>query len=137
MNHPTRLLLAASIGACALMATTPATAADTSPTQQLQRFASEAGAAPQAERGRVFFTSRHGGEWSCASCHGNPPTAAGRHASTGKALDPLAPGFNPKSFTDTARVDKWFRRNCKDVLQRECSAAEKADVMAWLVSLKP
>ncbi len=137
MNHPTRLLLAASIGACALMATPPATAADTSPTQQLQRFASEAGTAPQAERGRVFFTSRHGGEWSCASCHGNPPTAAGRHASTGKALDPLAPGFNPKSFTDTARVDKWFRRNCKDVLQRECSAAEKADVLAWLVSLKP
>ncbi len=137
MNHIARLLLAATLGASALMATTPATAADTSPTQQLQRFATEAGAPPQAERGRVFFTSRHGGDWSCASCHGNPPTAAGRHASTGKALDPLAPGFNPKSFTDTARVDKWLRRNCKDVLQRECSAAEKADVMAWLVSLKP
>jgi len=33
-------------------------------------------------------------------------------------------------------VDKWFRRNCKDVLSRECSAAEKADVMAYLISLK-
>lgn len=114
-----------------------AQAADTTPAQQLQRFSSEAGAPAQAERGRVFFTSRHGGEWSCASCHGNTPTGAGRHASTGKALDPLAPGFNPRAFTDTAKVDKWFRRNCKDVLQRECSAAEKADVLAWLLSLKP
>ena len=34
------------------------------------------------------------------------------------------------------KVDKWFRRNCKDVLARECSAAEKADVLAWLISLK-
>ena len=42
-----------------------------------------------------------------------------------------------KAFTDTARVDKWFRRNCNDVLQRECSAAEKADVLAYLIGLKP
>lgn len=137
MNHPRRLRLAAALGLWALAGMPLAHAADTTPAQQLQRFATEAGSTPQAERGRVFFTSRHGGEWSCASCHGNPPTAAGRHASTGKALDPLAPGFNPKSFTDTARVDKWFRRNCKDVLQRECSAVEKADVLAWLTSLKP
>ena len=37
--------------------------------------------------------------------------------------------------TDSARVDKWFRRNCKDVLARECSAAEKADVLAYLIGL--
>ena len=46
-------------------------------------------------------------------------------------------GTDPKTFTDTAKVDKWFRRNCKDVLSRECSAAEKADVMAFLTHLKP
>ena len=74
---------------------------------------------------------------NAASCHGNPATAPGKHASTGKAIDPLAPAFDPQRFTDTAKVDKWFRRNCKDVLQRECSAGEKADVLAWLVSLKP
>jgi len=33
-------------------------------------------------------------------------------------------------------VDKWFRRNCNDTLNRLCSAQEKADVMAWLLSLK-
>ncbi|MBX3638084.1 MAG: DUF1924 domain-containing protein [Rubrivivax sp.] len=111
-------------------------AADTTPARQLERFGAEAGAPGQAERGRVFFTGRHGGEWSCASCHGNPPTATGRHASTGKTIDPLAPAANARAFTDSAKVDKWFRRNCKDVLQRECSAGEKADVLAWLLSLQ-
>ena len=114
-----------------------AQAADTSAAQQLERFGTQAGTPGQAERGRGFFTSRHGGEWSCASCHGTAPTATGKHASTGKAINPLAPAFNPNRFTDTAKVDKWFRRNCNDVLQRECSAGEKADVLAYLISLKP
>ncbi len=112
-------------------------AGDTSPAAQLERWRSQAGAPAQAERGRVFFQSRHGGEWSCASCHGSPPTRPGEHASTGKAIAPMAPAFNSKAFTDTAKVDKWFRRNCKDVLSRECSPAEKADVLAYLISLKP
>jgi hypothetical protein len=114
-----------------------AQAADTSPAQQLERFSAQAGAPGLAERGRVLFTTRQGGEWSCASCHGTPPTGAGKHASTGKAIEPLAPAFAPQRFTDTAKVDKWFRRNCNDVLRRECSAGEKADVMAYLISLKP
>ena len=114
-----------------------AQAADTTPAQQLERFAAQAGTPGQAERGRAFFTSRHGGEWSCASCHGQTPTAGGKHASTGKAIDPLAPAFNPRAFTDGTKVDKWFRRNCNDVLRRECSAGEKADVLAYLLSLKP
>ena len=112
-------------------------AADTSPAKQLERFSAQAGTPGQAERGRAFFISRQGGEWSCSSCHGNPPTKAGKHASTGKLIDPMAPAANPNTFTDTAKVDKWFRRNCKDVLQRECSAGEKADVLAYLIGLKP
>lgn len=114
----------------------PAThAADTSPAQQLERFSAQAGAPGQPERGRVLFTTRQGGEWSCASCHGNPPTAPGKHAGTGKAIEPLAPAANPKAFTDTAKVDKWLRRNCNDVLKRECSAGEKADLLAYLQTL--
>ncbi len=99
-------------------------------------WSAQAGAPGNAARGQSFFSSKHGGEWSCASCHGTPPTATGKHASTGKAIDPLAPAFNPKAFTDAARVEKWFRRNCKDVLARECSDAEKADVLAYLAGLK-
>jgi hypothetical protein len=112
-------------------------AADTSPLLLLERWSAQAGIPGQAERGRVFFTSRHGGEWSCSTCHGTPPIAPGKHASTGKVIDPMAPAVNPMVFTDTARVDKWFRRNCNDVVKRECTASEKADVLAYLISVKP
>ncbi len=108
----------------------------TSPSAQLERFATEAGRPGVVELGQQFFMKKHGNEWSCASCHGESPTRSGRHASTGKVLEPLAPAFNLKSLTDSARVDKWLRRNCKDVLGRECTAGEKADVLAWLNSLK-
>lgn len=115
---------------------TQAWAADTSASAQLQRWSAEAGSPGQAERGRQLFNTKHGGEWSCASCHHTPPTTEGKHASTGKAIAPLAPAFNAKAFTDEAKADKWFRRNCKDVLSRECTAAEKADVLAYLLQLK-
>ena len=117
--------------------TAQALAAETTPAQQLSQWSAAAGQPGRVEQGRVFFNTKHGGEWSCASCHGTPPTQPGKHASTGKVIKPLAPAFNPQAFTDSARVDKWFRRNCKDVLSRECSAAEKADVLAYLISLKP
>ena len=120
-----------------LLATSACLGAETLPGAQLERFAAQAGRNGNAELGRQFFINKHGTEWACASCHGEPPTQAGRHARTGKPLQPLAPAFNPKSFTDQERIDKWFRRNCQDVLGRECQAAEKADVLAWLISLKP
>ncbi len=130
-------LRASTLALLAIACSLPARAADTSPAQQLDRFAALAGAPGQAERGRMFFASRQGGDLACASCHGNPPVAAGKHASTGKTIEPLAPAANAKVFTDTARVDKWLRRNCNDVLKRECTPAEKADVLAFLISVKP
>lgn len=124
----------AALAATLLVAAT-AHAADTSAARQLERFSAASGAPGDAERGRLFFTSRHGGEWSCASCHHDAPLTAGKHAKTGKAIDPIAPAANTAAFTDASRVDKWFRRNCKDVLGRECSAREKADVLAYLLGL--
>ena len=105
------------------------------PRDLLGAYATQAGGPAQAARGQQLFTTRHGREWSCSSCHGATPTAAGRHASTGKAIEPLAPAANAQRFTDAAKTEKWFRRNCNDVLGRECSPGEKADVMAWLLSL--
>jgi hypothetical protein len=127
---PTLLVLAAAFAGSA------ARAQLTTPQQQLRAYEALAGAPGRAERGQVFFTSRHGGDWSCASCHGKLPTGTGRHAMTNKPMDALAPAFNPKAFTDEKRVEKWFRRNCKDVTQRECTAGEKADVLAWLLTLR-
>ena len=136
MKH--RLISSLVLGAALAAGLTGlARAGDTTPAQQLARWSAEAGAPGNATRGQNFFNSRHGGEWSCASCHGQPPTAEGKHANTGKAIAPLAPAFNPQGFTDSAKVDKWFRRNCKDVLARECTPLEKADVLAYLAGLKP
>jgi hypothetical protein len=33
-------------------------------------------------------------------------------------------------------MEKWFKRNCGDVLGRVCTPAEKGDVIAYLNSLK-
>lgn len=124
-----------AVVAATLLVAAGAHAADTTAARQLERFSTASGAPGDAERGRLFFTSRHGGEWSCASCHHDAPLTAGKHAKTGKAIDPIAPAANMAAFTDAGRVDKWFRRNCKDVLGRECSAREKADVLAYLLGL--
>ena len=107
-----------------------------SPQAELQRWQQAAGQPGNAARGQAFFTQRHGGEWSCASCHGDPPTRDSKHASTGKKIAAMAPAFNAERLTDSVKVDKWFKRNCKDVLSRECTAIEKADVLAYLMGLK-
>jgi hypothetical protein len=106
------------------------------PAEQLAAYAAQAGATAQPARGQQLFTSRHGKDWSCSTCHTAAPTVQGKHASTAKVIAPLAPAFNPDRFTDTAKTEKWFRRNCNDVLGRECTAGEKADVLSWLLTLK-
>lgn len=106
------------------------------PASQLARYAAQAGKAPDAANGQRLFTSRHGRDWSCASCHGAAPVAPGQHAGTGKPIAPLAPAFNGQRFNDPAKTEKWFRRNCNDVLGRECLASEKADVLSWLLSFE-
>ncbi|QWD90201.1 DUF1924 domain-containing protein [Polynucleobacter sp. MWH-Braz-FAM2G] len=87
-------------------------------------------------RGEQFFNVKHGKEWSCASCHENPPNHDTKHIVTGKVIKPLSPNVNPDRFTDQAKVEKWFKRNCNDVLGRECTAQEKADVLSWLMTIK-
>jgi hypothetical protein len=89
-----------------------------------------------AQRGEQFFKSRHGSDWSCSSCHTQSPLQPGKHASTSKPIKPLAPAANPSRFTDQAKVDKWFTRNCNDVLGRACTAQEKGDVLQYLLTVK-
>ena len=97
------------------------------------RTADPAFAGFSAARGQSFYSSTHGGDWSCSTCHGSDPSAAGKHAVTGQRIEPLAPAANPKRFSRTASVEKWFRRNCNDVLQRPCTAQEKGDLLVWLM----
>jgi hypothetical protein len=135
MNHSTitRCLAVALVAGAGLV---PAAHAAT-PAQLLAGYSAQAGTGAVPDRGQQLFTTRHGNEWSCASCHGAVPTLVGKHASTGKPIGALAPAFNAERFTDAAKSEKWFRRNCNDVIGRECTSAEKADVLSWLLTLKP
>jgi hypothetical protein len=101
------------------------------------RSESPAFAGFSAQRGAAFFRAQHGSDWSCTTCHGVDPRGVGKHVVTGKAIEPLAPAANAARLSDPARSEKWFRRNCNDVLKRECSAQEKGDVVAYLISLAP
>ena len=47
----------------------------------------------------------------------------------------MAPAVNPARFTRAAKVDKWFKRNCNDVLGRACTAQERGDVLAYLMTV--
>ncbi|MBI5328984.1 MAG: DUF1924 domain-containing protein [Betaproteobacteria bacterium] len=88
-----------------------------------------------AQRGKTLFLAQQGGV-SCASCHTDNVKTQGKHAKTGKVIEPLAPAAHPERLTDPAKVEKWFKRNCNDVLQRACTAQEKGDVLVWLMSVK-
>jgi mono/diheme cytochrome c family protein len=125
----------AAAGLLALAVAMPAAAA--TPAELLAGYTAQAGKPAAPARGQQLFTTTQGREWSCASCHAAVPSQAGKHASTGKSIGALAPAFNPERFTDPAKVEKWFRRNCNDVMARECTPAEKADVLAWLMTVKP
>lgn len=89
-----------------------------------------------AQRGERLFKTTHGAEWSCASCHTENPATPGKHAKTGKVITPLAPSANAERFTRPDKVEKWFRRNCNDVLNRACTASEQGDVLAYLMTIK-
>jgi hypothetical protein len=123
--------------ACALCSTASAA----TPAEIRQEFAVAAKAATpgfaglSAARGEQFFKNTHGKDWSCATCHGARPVSDGKHAVTGKIISPLAPAANASRFTELAKTEKWFKRNCNDVLGRECTAAEKGDVLEYLMTL--
>ena len=94
-----------------------------------------AGFQPSAQRGAEFHAKHFGVSAklaSCANCHTDNPAQPGRHAVTDKAIKPLAPSANAERFSDPAKVEKWFKRNCTEVVGRECSAAEKADYIAYV-----
>ena len=71
---------------------------------------------------------------NCTTCHGNDLSTGGKHVRTGKAIKPMAPSVNPERLTDARKVEKWFMRNCKWVVGRECTPQEKGNVLTFLRS---
>jgi len=129
-----RSFLLAGFGLLLLAGAAPAA----TPEELLAAYTKEAGVAPVPARGQKLFTTNFGKDLglACSSCHGTEPTGTGKNALSSKPIKPLAPAFNPERFTDRKKVDGWFRDNCKDVVGRECSVGEKADLLAWLMTFK-
>ena len=132
MSHARLVCTLVAISVSTLVSS--AWAGDTTGQEQLARWQAHASQPASAQRGQVFFSTEAGRQLSCASCHNVSPVTPGRHASTGKPIEPLAPIAHAPRLTQASKVDKWFARNCKDVLARECTAQEKADVLAYLLS---
>lgn len=133
-----------SILLAAALAVTFSGAASAGPREdQLGKYASAAKAANpafsgfSAERGKTLHNQSFGGGKpdtpACTTCHGRDPRAAGRTLA-GKAIDPVAVSAAPSRFTDPAKVEKWFKRNCTEVLGRECNAQEKGDWLSFMLA---
>lgn len=83
---------------------------------------------------KEFKSAKTGKMISCATCHSTDLKQATRHVETGEAIEPLAPSVNPKRLADPKFVEKWFGRNCKQTLGRECTAQEKGDFLMFMRS---
>lgn len=112
--------------------------------QVLQGYVAEAaktqaGFAASAARGKAFFQNNFAVNEKlpgCTSCHTDTPTHPGKHAITGKTIRPMAVAANPERFTDPAKVEKWFGRNCKEIVGRVCTPGEKADFIAYMSEVR-
>jgi hypothetical protein len=92
-----------------------------------------------AEDGKKFFASRRShsekkDERSCSTCHTLDPRQKGK-TQVGKIIEPMAKSVNRERFTDPKKIEKWFKRNCSWVLERECTPKEKGDYIAYMTSI--
>ena len=104
----------------------------------LLKVYSDAGAEPfSAEAGQRMWTETHNNaqipiERRCSSCHSKNLSNGGKHVKTQKVIKPMAPSVNAERLSDTKKIEKWFMRNCKWTLGRECSAQEKGDFLFYI-----
>lgn len=131
-------MTAKRIALALLLLTGTAQALAETPKDFVAKYTAEAGAGfkPSAARGKSFFTKEFGANKdmpSCSTCHTKDMNASGKHAITGKVIEPLSPAANPERFTTAKKVEKWFKRNCNEVLGRECTPAEKADFIQFAI----
>ncbi|MCP4933023.1 MAG: DUF1924 domain-containing protein [bacterium] len=103
----------------------------------IKSFATQAEMPFSAERGKALFEAKPGGGKpetpSCTTCHGTSPLKAGQ-TRAGKLIEPMAVSKTSGRFTELKKVRKWFRRNCKSVMGRECTPQEKGDFLTYMSS---
>ena len=103
--------------------------------EQVLKSYQEAGAgAFDAESGASMWQQKFANNRSCVSCHGADISQSGKHVKTRKLIKPMALSVNSNRYQSTKKINKWFKRNCKWTLGRECTAQEKGDFLTWLMS---
>ncbi len=138
-----RALRGLALGGLGLVLIGSATAQAASPQDLLRTYEEQAKAAGiwpgsfSAERGKELFHKKFGTGKpetpSCTSCHTDSPLKAGR-TRAGKPIKPMALSRTPDRYSDPEKVEKWFRRNCRSVIGRECTPLEKGDFITFMIS---
>lgn len=106
-------------------------------TELLNEYAAQGANNPDVKKGQwLWFKTFKGDgmfpERSCTSCHTNELKQAGKHVKTKKIIEPMAPSVNSERLSSTQEIRKWFKRNCKWTLGRECTASEKANLLVYI-----
>ncbi len=118
------------------LSTTIVLADNTAVSEMLNVYKQQGATQPVARAGqRIWldtFISSDGSERSCTTCHGNDLKQTGKHVRTKKLIKPMAPSVNPDRLSNTRNIRKWFKRNCKWTIGRECTAVEKANLLAFI-----
>ncbi len=105
--------------------------------QLLKNYSAQGVTSVNKEAGKEMWEkefSTKGESRSCVSCHTKDLNADGKHVNTNKVIKPMSPTVNPKRITKVRKVEKWFKRNCKWTIGRECSAQEKVDYLAYIIN---
>jgi hypothetical protein len=103
----------------------------------LQFYATQGAITADVEEGKQLWQKKFKGndeftERSCSSCHTQDLTATGKHIKTNKEIKPMAPSVNPERLSDRKKIEKWFKRNCKWTLGRECTEQEKVNLLFYI-----
>ncbi len=122
-----------------LMIATPAAWATPATDALFAQYKSEGASNFDAEQGKKAWAkevkNEEGDVQSCSTCHGTDLTKSGKHAKTKKVIGPMAPSVNAERYTDEKKIEKWFKRNCKEVWGRECTPQEKGNFLKYLTGL--
>lgn len=84
---------------------------------------------------KSFTDAKSGKQRNCTTCHTADLTKPGKHVRTGKVIEPMARSVNSKRLSEVKKIKKWFVRNCKWTIGRECTVQEKGDLLAFLKNL--
>ncbi len=99
--------------------------------ERLAQYRAEGAGEFVVSHGKALWYADNEGR-SCTQCHGGSPDMVGKHNKTGKRIEPMALSVNSDRFTNTKKIEKWFLRNCKWTLGRECTPQEKGNILEWL-----